>query len=263
MARARLGDVNRGTERIEAGPAGTVHESAHVERDVVICDAVTVGPGAFVGEGAVLGAGSTIGPNATVTAGVRVGSGAEVTAGAVVADDVPPFAIAQGNPAQISGYRSTGRYEADRRMRASALTDDVFPLALGRATLARHPLVADLRGSLSFGEVGEQLPFDPVRYFLVFGVPGREVRGEHAHRRAHQLLVCAHGECSVMVNDGSERAEVVLDRRDAALHIPPMVWAAQFHYSADAVLMVLCSRVYEAADYIRDYDEFENLLRER
>jgi hypothetical protein len=62
-----------------------------------------------------------------------------------------------------------------------------------------------------------------------------------------------------MVNDGTERAEIVLDRPDVSLHLPPMIWAAQFHYSRDAVLMVLCSHVYEADDYIRDYDEFERL----
>jgi hypothetical protein len=258
MDRGRTDDL---TVAPASGLSG-VHERAIVDEGVSIASRVSVGPGAFVGAGAVLGEGVVVGPNATVTAAVRVGVGAEVAAGAVVSSNVPPYAIAQGNPAQIVGYRSTPGYQAVRRLRASALGDDELPLALGRATLAKHPLVEDLRGSLSFGEIGAHLPFEPVRYFLVYGVPGPEVRGEHAHRSAHQLLVCVHGECSVMVNDGDDRAEVVLDRRDVSLWVPPMIWAAQFHYSHDAVLMVLCSRLYEADDYIRDYDEFEALLGE-
>lgn len=243
-----------------ADTPSVLHDLAVIEDVVTLSGAVTVGPGAYIGEGARLDQGATVGPNATVLAGVRVGVGAEVTAGAVVTANVPPYAIAQGNPAQIIGYRSTAPHAAERRLRASAVADDDFPLALGRATLTKHPLIEDLRGSLSFGEIDSHLPFEPVRYFLVYGVPGPEVRGEHAHRELHELLVCVHGEVTVMVNDGNERAEVTLDRADASFHLPQMVWTAQFRYSADAVLMVLCSHVYEADDYIRDYDEFEALI---
>jgi hypothetical protein len=35
-----------------------------------------------------------------------------------------------------------------------------------------------------------------------------------------------------------------------------MVWASQFKYSADAVLLVLASHRYDPDDYIRDYDDF-------
>ena len=252
-----------GFENAPAGILGARHHLAVIEDHVQLSAGVTVGPGAFVGTKARLDKGATVGPNATVLAGIRIGVGAEVAAGAVITADVPPYAIAQGNPAQIVGYRSTAPYDADRRMRASAVADGDFPLALGQATLAIHPLIEDLRGALSFGEVDTHLPFRPVRYFLVLRVPGPEVRGEHAHRNAHQLLICVTGECTVMVNDGAERAEVVLDRPDVSLHLPPMVWAAQFRYSADAVLMVLCSHIYDADDYIRDYDEFERLIGER
>lgn len=237
-----------------------LHDRAIIEDGVTVAGGVEVGPGAFVGAGVRLDQASIVGPNATVLSGVRVGVGAEVTAGAVVTSDVPPYAIARGNPAQIVGYRSTAPHGAEHRIRASSIEEDDFPLTLAGITLARHPVVKDLRGSLSFGEIGNELPFTPVRYFLIYGVPGPQVRGEHSHRELHELLVCVHGEMTVMANNGTERAEVVLDRPDVSLHLPPMIWAAQFRYSADAVLMVLCSQVYEADDYIRDYDEFEALL---
>jgi len=123
------------------------------------------------------------------------------------------------------------------------------------------PLVHDLRGDLTFGEHDRHLPFPPRRYFVIFNVPGKEIRGEHAHRTLQQFLVCLRGSVRVMLDDGKERDEVVLDRPDLGLYVPPRVWAAQFHYSADAVLLVLASDVYDPADYIRSYEEFLRVVR--
>jgi hypothetical protein len=94
----------------------------------------------------------------------------------------------------------------------------------------------------------------------VHDVPSKEVRGEHAHRSLEQLLVVIHGSVAVLVDDGQQRQEIVLDTPELALHLPPMIWGVQYKYSADAVLLVLASDVYRPEDYIRDYDEF---LRER
>jgi dTDP-4-dehydrorhamnose 3,5-epimerase-like enzyme len=126
------------------------------------------------------------------------------------------------------------------------------------ATIYRLPLVQDLRGYLS---AAENLPFEIKRFFLVFDVPSREVRGEHAHRQCHQFLVCAHGECRIIADDGREREEIVLDSPSVGLHLAPMVWATQYRYSPDAVLLVLASEVYQPKDYIRDYAEFCALKR--
>ena len=35
-----------------------------------------------------------------------------------------------------------------------------------------------------------------------------------------------------------------------------MIWAVQYKYSLDAVLLVLASNTYDPDDYIRDYDEY-------
>ncbi len=100
----------------------------------------------------------------------------------------------------------------------------------------------------------------PKRYFIVHDVPSKEVRGEHAHRTLHQLLVCITGSVAVLVDDGVQRQELVLDSPELALHVPPMVWSVQYKYTSDAALLVLASDVYDPGDYIRDYEEF---LRER
>ena len=118
------------------------------------------------------------------------------------------------------------------------------------------PVVEDLRGRLSYGEVEDQLPFPPRRYFVIFDVPSEEVRGEHAHRTLEEVLVCIKGAVSILVDDGKSRAEVRLDAPDRGLYLPPMIWNIQYRYSSDAVLLVLASQRYDAADYIRDYEEF-------
>jgi UDP-2-acetamido-3-amino-2,3-dideoxy-glucuronate N-acetyltransferase len=124
------------------------------------------------------------------------------------------------------------------------------------------PYFADFRGSLSFAEYPGLLPFLPRRYFLTYNVPNREVRGEHAHRRCHQFLVCVAGNCSVIVDDGHHRAEMVLDRPTAGIHIHPMVWSVEYKHSPKAVLMVLASDTYDPEDYIRNYDLFlQELLK--
>ncbi len=202
--------------------------------------------------------GASIGANATILPGLTIGARAMVGAGSVVTKDVPHDAVVVGNPARIKGY------VAGAQPPTPAVTPEVprtkarepRAIGVGGTTLHSLPEVTDLRGHLSFGEYGSQLPFLPKRYFMVYGVPSKEVRGEHAHRGLHQFLICVAGKVTVMVDDGRSRAEVVLDKPTQGLHVPPMVWAAQYHYSPEAVLLVLASDVYRNEDYIRDHDEF-------
>ena len=182
-----------------------------------------------------------------------------VGAGAVVTRDVPPNAIVVGNPARISGYVSTVTHAVTQVPATTAHELGHVP----GVRLVELPLIPDLRGSLSFAEVGKKLPFEPKRYFIVFDVKSKEVRGEHAHRRLHQFLVCVKGSCSVVVDDGKNREEYQLDQPNIGIYLPPMIWGIQYKYTADAILLVLASDVYDAADYIRDYDEFISLVAAR
>lgn len=200
---------------------------------------------------------ASIGANATILPGLTIGQYAMVGAGAVVTKDVPPYAIVVGNPATITGYVQTDREHSEI---SSALPDTKREtkqtLKIKSVHLYELPLIVDLRGSLTFAELGGSLPFTPERFFLVFDVPSREIRGEHAHRTCHQFLICTSGSCLVVVDDGQDRAEIVLDRPNLGIHVPPMVWATEYKYSPDAVLLVFASDIYKAEDYIRDYDLF-------
>ncbi|MDM4764976.1 WxcM-like domain-containing protein [Pelomonas sp. SE-A7] len=198
-------------------------------------------------------AGASIGSNATIRPGLTIGPGAQVMDGAVVTRDVPPNAIVAGNPAHITGYKDTPQLALPGQVAESA----ALPTLHARgAVLVRLPKVVDLRGALSFGEIGAHLPFTPQRFFMVYDVPTREVRGEHAHKACHQFLVCVKGSVGVVVDDGQQRDELLLDSPRLGLHIPPMVWGIQYQFSPDAVLLVLASDRYDADDYIRSYDDF-------
>lgn len=201
---------------------------------------------------------ASVGANATILPGVTVAEGAMIGAGAVVTRSVPPNAIVAGNPARIIGYTNAQLEESIKQQRSE---DDRKPpyadkTVVQGVTLHKFPLIPDLRGSLSVGEFERHIPFTPERYFMVFDVPSKETRGEHAHRVCHQFLICVRGSCAVLADDGENRVEVLLNSPDKGIYLPPMIWGVQYKYSEDAVLLVFASHYYDAADYIRNYSDF-------
>ena len=241
-----------------------VGSGAVVGASVVLEDEVVVGPNVVFVESDDPTSGLTsrvkrgvrIGANATLYAGITLSAESLVRPGAVVTRSVPPKAIVEGNPAAIVGYVGT---------EPSVTTSSLFPDGRGcgvQQTYVRgvsvhtFPIIPDLRGSLTVGEFTKEIPFAPQRYFMVFNVPSKEVRGEHAHRECHQFLICVRGSCAVVADDGLRRVEVTLDAPNRGVHLPPLTWGVQYKYSADALLLVFASQPYDAADYIRDYADF-------
>jgi acetyltransferase-like isoleucine patch superfamily enzyme/dTDP-4-dehydrorhamnose 3,5-epimerase-like enzyme len=210
-----------------------------------------------------VGRGASIGSGAVILPGVRIGALAMIGAGAVVTRDVPPKAIVSGNPARIVGYADTPAITRAARSGSTTATAPVQTTSVRGVTVHRLTVAEDLRGRLVAGEFGPEIPFEPKRYFLVFDVPGKEVRGEHAHRKCQQFLVCIRGSVSVVVDDGTASEEIELSEPGVGVLVPPMVWAVQYKYSADAMLLVFASEHYDASDYIRDYEEFRNSSTDR
>ncbi len=266
-AGAHLGDFVVVYAGAEVGARCRVLGFTQVWPGVRLHDDVEIGPGVTIeapaagtaGTDVVIGAGAKVGAGALICRGVRIGQGAEVVAGAVVAQNVPPYAIVAGAPARVVNFVQ----QADRAPQRDWHTLATFPntpstvrLGVGDVTLHRFKYVRDPRGDLSVGEFTREIPFVPKRYFLVMNVPNDKIRGEHAHYRCHQFLVCVKGSCAVVVDDVESRCEVRLEAPDQGLYLPPMTWGIQYKYSSDAVMMVFASDYYEADDYIRDYDEF-------
>ena len=118
-----------------------------------------------------------------------------------------------------------------------------------------------MRGDLTVADLGDKLPFMPARVFFVYNVPSDRVRGEHAHRECTQLLLAIKGTVSIVLDNGDETEEVVLNDPGLGLVIPPRIWATQYRFSGDAVLVVFASAPYRSDEYIRDYGEFEIIVK--
>lgn len=257
----------------------SVGDNVTIKNGVQLWDGLRVGDDVFIGQNVsftndrfprskrppreflptVVENGASIGAGAVVLPNLVIGRNAMVGAGAVVTRSVPPNAIVRGNPARIMGYVDTD--PGDRsEIREEEGRIGVTATRVVGVSLHRLPRFADIRGSVTVGEFEKSVPFPVKRFFLVFDVPSMETRGQHAHRECHQFMVCVHGSCSVVADDGTNRQEFILDRPDFGLHLAPMVWGIQYKYSPDALLLVFASQHYSPEDYIRDYGDFMQIV---
>ncbi|MDA9808736.1 FdtA/QdtA family cupin domain-containing protein [Flavobacteriales bacterium] len=115
------------------------------------------------------------------------------------------------------------------------------------------------KGTLSFIENLENIPFAIKRIFYLYDIPGGESRGAHAHKECHQFLIATSGSFEVQLDDGEVKKTVMLNQPYTGLHIPPRVWASEVNFSSGAICLVLASELYNENDYIRDYKTFINL----
>ena len=113
----------------------------------------------------------------------------------------------------------------------------------------------DGRGNLSVIEK-EILPFEIKRVYYLYDVPSDSTRGGHAHKELQQFLIALSGSFDVVLDDGSKRRTITLNRPNKGLVIPNGVWRELENFSAGAVCLSLVSDLYKEEDYIRDYNEF-------
>ena len=88
------------------------------------------------------------------------------------------------------------------------------------------------------------------------------IRGKHAHKNLEQILVCIHGSCKIKLDNGKEKKIIPLEKPYEGLYVAHNMWREMYDFSSDAVLLVLASEVYDASDYIREYDEFIHYVNE-
>lgn len=119
----------------------------------------------------------------------------------------------------------------------------------------------DERGQLVALEEFKDIPFRIKRVYFMYDTAPGVVRGRHAHKVLQQILFCVHGSCKVLLDNGSERKVVPLEKPYEGLYVSNNMWREMYDFSPDAVLMVLASELYDESDYIRDYDEFLEFVR--
>ncbi len=118
------------------------------------------------------------------------------------------------------------------------------------------PKVSDPRGNLTFIEQQRHVPFDIQRVYYLYDVPGGAERGGHAHRELEQFIIAMSGSFDVVLDDGSVKKRVHLNRSYYGLYLPRMIWRELDNFSSGAVCLVLASTLYDEDDYYRDYNEF-------
>lgn len=121
----------------------------------------------------------------------------------------------------------------------------------------------DERGTLIALEQMKNIPFEIKRVYYMFDTVAGVRRGFHAHKALRQILICVSGSCKILLDNGTEKEEVLLDRPNKGLIIESDMWREMFDFSKDAVLMVLASELYDESDYIRNYDDFLTYLKEK
>ena len=111
-------------------------------------------------------------------------------------------------------------------------------------------------GNLVPVESNIDIPFSIKRVFYVYGVRDQNNRGEHAHHKTEQILVCLSGKLEVLCDDGVNKKKYLLESPQQALYIPAMIWDDQNYLTDDTVMLVLCNNHYNINDYIDNYDDF-------
>ncbi|WP_417740601.1 WxcM-like domain-containing protein [Rosistilla oblonga] len=266
------------------GRDGNICSHCFVENDVVVGDRVTVKCGVQLWDGitieddvfigpnvtftndryprsrqppaefarTVIKKGASIGGGATLLPGITVGAGAMVGAGSVVTSDVPPGTVVVGNPAAITRYIDT----TPNQMVGGTPPPGTPEQLLGGAHWISLTNIKDVRGQLTVAQWDQHLPFTPARIFFVHHVPNAKLRGGHAHRECQQILVALSGSVRLVLDDGVDRQELVLDQSSRGILIPAGIWATQYAYTPDCVMAVFASHGYDESDYIRDHDNY-------
>lgn len=118
-------------------------------------------------------------------------------------------------------------------------------------------------GNLSVVENAGEFAFTVKRVYYIYDVPGGAERGGHSHYRCHRFIVAVSGSFDVVIDDGVERRTVTLNRSNIGLHVVPGVWIELNNFSSGSVCLSLASELYDADDYVRDYQKFLLLTKNK
>lgn len=133
-----------------------------------------------------------------------------------------------------------------------------FILCMSKVQIINLPKFVDRRGNLSFIEENWHVPFKINRVFWIYDVPGGEDRGGHAYRETDEFIVALSGSFDVVIDNGKDDVQTYqLNRSYYGLYVPKMIWRQMTNFSTNSVAIVLASTLYDANDYIRDYEVFK------
>lgn len=121
--------------------------------------------------------------------------------------------------------------------------------------LIKFKKINEINGSLVAIEFKRKQPLIPRRIFQVYS-GSNKIRGKHAHKKSHQLLICNYGEIEVISTDGKKKVSNILKRSNIGLLIPPMIWSELIYKKKHSILTVVTDSYYSEQDYIRNFKDF-------
>ena len=119
----------------------------------------------------------------------------------------------------------------------------------------------DSRGKLISLENLKDVPFEIRRVYYMYDTLPNEARGFHAHKNLEQIIITIDGACTFVLDDGTRREKVLLNRPDVGLYIGKNMWREMHDFSYGCKLVVLASEYYDEKEYIRNYDDFLKSLK--
>jgi hypothetical protein len=135
-------------------------------------------------------------------------------------------------------------------------------MSIDNCRIIQLPKILNAAGNLTFVEGDRHIPFGIKRVYYLYDVPGGAMRGGHAHKALHQMIIAMSGSFDVLVDDGSQRKRFHLNRSYYGLYVCPMIWRELDNFSSGAVCLVLASELYDESDYYREYPAYLDALRE-
>lgn len=131
-----------------------------------------------------------------------------------------------------------------------------YPTIADDCEIIQLPKIHDPRGNLTFIEGQNHISFKIKRSYWIYDVPGGEIRGGHAYKKLHELIVAVSGSFDVVLDDGLEKRNFALNRSYYGLYVPNLIWRSLENFSTNSLCLILASEVYNEDEYIRDYNDF-------
>lgn len=125
--------------------------------------------------------------------------------------------------------------------------------------MLHFPKFLDERGNLSYLQVDDQIPFDLKRVYLIYDVPGGEIRGGNAFLDQQEIIIALSGSFDIIVNDGQQEIKYTLNRSYYGLYIPSMLWRHFENFSTNSLAILIADKVYDEKEYIRDFSQYQKM----